>query len=107
MRRLLWTFLTAGAIASGAVVAACGDDDNGSAPPSNTDGGRDGSTTPTADGGAGTPDTGSPDGGACTFAGYVINLINTQTTASAVPTANLGDTCTPSTSQADFASLFP
>jgi hypothetical protein len=103
MKRWIWISLTLPALAC--TVVACGDDDNGGGP-GKTDGGTDGQT-PGNDGGP--PGDGGRDGGPnqCTFAGYVINLINTQTTPSAVPTTDLGDQCTPSTSQADFQTLFP
>jgi hypothetical protein len=107
MRRLLWTFLTAGALASGFAVAACGEDDNAGSSGSTPDSG---SPTGTPDSGfpTGNPDSGGPDAGdgGCTFAGFVINLINTQTTPAALPSTDLGHQCAPSTSQTDFASLF-
>lgn len=113
MRRLLWTFLTAAMLASGVVLAACGDDttnigsSSGTTPdsglPTGTSSSGGTSGNPTTPDGGGTPDGG--DGG-CTFAGFVMNLISTQTTSSAVPSTDLGDQCTPSTSQTDFATLF-
>jgi hypothetical protein len=58
-----------------------------------------------------TPPTGTtmpppPPPPTCTFAGYVLDLVKTKTTASALPDTTLGETCTPSTSQDDFKSLF-
>ena len=99
----LWTSILVTALGCGLLAAACGgDDDDGVTP------GVDGGTVPGRDGGgsgssgssgsSGTsggpgPDGGNPnsDAGACTFAGHVIGLITTQTTPSAQPTADLGD----------------
>jgi hypothetical protein len=92
-------------MALGTLTAACGDDDDVKA---TTDGGSSSGNPVVPDGSVPDPrpDSGPPDAG-CTFAGYVINLITTSTTASAVPDTTLGDSCTPSTSQDDFKSLFP
>ncbi len=51
------------------------------------------------------PIDGGPD--ACTFATYVINLINTQTNATSKPDPTLGQGCKETTTQADFKALFP
>lgn len=105
MRKSVWLFMTAITLSTGILAVACGDDDDNPAGPG-VDGGRD--TGPNN-----LPDTGppgpGPDGGdgGCTFAGFVINLVNTQTSATALPSADLGDRCTPSNSQDDFKSLFP
>jgi hypothetical protein len=50
-------------------------------------------------------DTGTD--GPCNFATFVIGLINNDSTASALPSANLGQSCTDDQKQTDFASLFP
>jgi hypothetical protein len=95
--------ITAGA----ALVVACGDDDSGA---SSSSGGVDsgpGVDGSKVDSGSSSGNVDSGDAGTqCTFAGFVINLINTDTTASAQPSTDLGDNCTPSTDQADFQSLF-
>lgn len=88
----LWLFLSIAATATALMAVACGDDD-------------DNNNNPTID--AGRADGSNNGDAGCTFAGYVIDLVNTQTTASAIPTADLGDSCTPATSQDEFKSLFP
>lgn len=101
MRKCYWSFILAGTIALGSLSVACGDDDDNANP---TDGGnREGSINPE---GGPNPEGGGPDGG-CTFASYVIGLVNTQTTAAALPDTTLGAGCKESTDQAEFKALFP
>ncbi len=91
----LWILLSVAAVTTSAFAVACGDDSSSNNNPNGTaDSGPDGNLANTGDAG-------------CTFAGFVTNLIGTQTTASAIPSTDLGDGCTPSTSQDDFKSLFP
>ena len=101
MRKKYWMLLLASTIACAGLAVACGDDD-------------DNPTTPPVE--AGLTETGPipeggplPDGGdaGCTFASYVIGLINTQTTAGAQPDKTLGAGCTDTTDQAAFKPLFP
>lgn len=113
MRKWIWTLLTSGTIAIAAVgVAACGDDSTGGN--GTSDGGKgDGSIVPLVDGGKPNPGTDSgtplPDGGgACDFASYVIGL--TKQPGTSAPDPTLGSACkdtASTTTQADFASLFP
>lgn len=69
-------------VAGAAFQVGCGDDDSN---PNNAD--------------TGTPDTGTTDGGTegggpCKFNDFVLGLINNSTTATALPSTDLGDTCT-------------
>ena len=97
--RSKWALLLVTTIACGALSAACGDDDDNGDKPKIDAGGVD------SGGGGG---EGGPDGGSgCTFATYVIGLINTKTTASAQPDTTLGAGCKDTTSQAEFKPLFP
>lgn len=100
--------LLAGALAL-ATVVACSDGDpdatdvpdgGASSSSSSSSGGVDGGTTDGA-----VPPDGSTSG--CTFASYVIGLVTSSTTATAVPDTTLGAGCTDSTSQDEFKSLFP
>ena len=96
-----------------AMVTGCGDDDVGP----KTDGGTnvpDGPKPPPPpppDGGPGLdssrPDGTGPDGGPCDFADFVKNLIATQTTATSVPSTDLGAACTDKADPTQFAPLFP
>lgn len=80
--RKLTVVLAAFALAAGALQVGCGDDDDNHNQPE-----------PGAETGA--PETGpGPDAGPCKFNDFVTNLINTQTTATAVPSTDLGETCT-------------
>lgn len=90
----LWLFLSIAATATALMAVACGDDDDNN------------NNNPTVDGG--NPDGSNNGDAGCTFAGYVIDLINTQTNATATPAGgDLGASCTPATSQDEFKSLFP
>lgn len=95
--RKYWALMLAGTVACASMSVACGDDD-------------DDDTKPLIEAGeGGNPEgggEGGPDGG-CTFATYVIDLINTKTTAQAAPDTTLGAGCKDSTDQAEFKSLFP
>lgn len=95
MNRWFWTLITGGCIALASMSVACGDDDDN---PVTNDGG------PNADGDI--PDGALPDGG-CTFATYVIGLINNPNANTAAPDTTLGANCADTTTQAEFASLFP
>jgi len=84
-------FLTAGALAT-AVITGCGSSssgpsDSGSDSPVNTH-----------------HDTGTD--GPCNFATFVLGLIANDTTSSALPSTNLGQTCTDDQKQSEFSSLF-
>ena len=79
-------------VAVAALQVGCGDDDDG--------GGNKPDTS--------TPDTGliegggdGGDGGGCKFNDFVTGLINNSTTATAVPSTDLGEKCT------DDGTLFP
>lgn len=105
MRRWYWGLLVASSIACAGLTVACGDDDDN--PNTPTDGGPinnpEGSTV---DGPVTPPTEGGVDGG-CTFATYVIGLVNTQTNATAKPDTTLGAGCKDTTTQAEFKPLFP
>ena len=100
MHKKLWTLMLASCVAVSALAIACGDDDNGAS--SGTSGGVDGGNI---DGSL--TDGSLTDGGdaGCTFAGFVHTIIASPATGT--PSTDLGAECTPSTSQADFADLFP
>jgi hypothetical protein len=51
-----------------------------------------------------TGDTGTD--GPCNFATFVLGLIANDTTSSALPSTNLGQTCTDDQKQSEFSSLF-
>lgn len=104
MRKWSLAFLVISTLACGGLVAACGDDDEGNPaqPDSGLVDGPGGNETGPGDGGG----EGGGDAG-CTFATYVIGLINNSTTATAQPDTTLGAQCKDSTDQAEFKSLFP
>lgn len=111
MKQWLLPMLTSGVVAFMAIgVAACGDD---SSTDTSKDGGSDAQAHdgghPVSDGGNPSGDDGGTDGGGkCNFASYVIGLTQQPGTATPDPTlgANCADTAS-TTTQADFASLFP
>jgi len=45
--------------------------------------------------------------GPCNFATFVLGLIANDTTATATPSANLGQSCTDDQKQSEFSTLFP
>ncbi len=79
------------------------DSGKGETSTNNPDAGTDGSTPP---GDAGTDGTTTGDAGPCVFSTFVIGLITNDTTATALPSANLGQACSDDQKQSDFASLF-
>ena len=102
-----------------AMLVACGGDDNGAAPGGgdasfndvNNNPGDDG-PSPGSDanplrGDAMRPPDGGDGGGPCNFATFVKGLIATDTTGSALPSTDLGQSCTDNNDQAEFKSLFP
>jgi hypothetical protein len=107
--RTLSALLTTLALA-GVVTTGCSS--SSTTPITSSDSGTDGGETPDAHGGKG--DSGKPgtdgsmptDGGKCNFATFVIGLIDKDTTPTAVPSTNLGASCTDDQKQSDFASLF-
>jgi hypothetical protein len=114
--RKLFIGLLAPALAATMFIACGGDDSNGAGPGStNDDGGSsgdvgtppqgDGGSTPPVDGGKNpAPDAG--DGG-CNFATFVRGLITTDTSMTALPSTDLGQSCTDNQDQTEFQSLFP
>lgn len=98
-----WIYLLLGATALSAVtMVGCTGDDAIDQPVN--DGGQtpDGNVLP--DGG---PKTDSGDGGgACDFAVFVTGLIKNQTSATSVPSTDLGANCTDKRDQTQFAPLF-
>jgi hypothetical protein len=101
MKQLKWALLLTAAVACSGFAVACGDDEQAANPGLDGGGGEGG---PGPEGGP-NPD-GGPDSG-CTFATYVIGLVNKSTTATAQPDPTLGAGCKDSTDQAEFKSLFP
>jgi hypothetical protein len=106
-----------------AMLEACGGNNNG--PNSETDASFNDAVVPGADaltpdgegpgpdgGGGMPPDAGDAsfadagDGG-CNFATFVIGLVTTDTTMTALPSTSLGQGCTDDQNQADFQPLFP
>ncbi|MDB4944290.1 MAG: hypothetical protein JWP97_3824 [Labilithrix sp.] len=80
-RKLTFVFASV-ILAAAAFQVGCGDDD-----------GHDSPDTGTAD--TGTPDTGpGVDGGTCKFNDFVTRLIDNSTTATALPSTDLGEKCT-------------
>jgi hypothetical protein len=114
MRKLLIGLL-APALAGTIFIACGGDDSNGAGPGSANDGGSSGDvgTPPEGDGGSTPPVDGSknpaPDAGdgGCNFATFVRGLITTDTSMTALPSTDLGQSCTDNQDQAEFQSLFP
>ena len=106
MKNKVWLYLSALTVSAAVLAVACGGDDDAPGGSSGVTPGVDSGTSGNTTSG-GTADTGAPDGGGCTFAGFVTNLVNTQTNGTAQPSVDLGETCSESTSQADFAPLFP
>jgi hypothetical protein len=84
---------------------------DGKAPPPGKDSGKEGGMT-TSDAPVDSPTkTDSPismDGGdgGCSFSVFVLGLIANDTTATAIPSKDLGQSCTDDQKQSDFASLF-
>ncbi len=103
MMRKSWAFVMVTTIACAGMTVACGNDDSGDSAR------QDAGPGPGVDSGGGGGDGGGggPDGGACTFASYVIGLVTTSTNATAKPDPSLGAACKETTSQAEFKSLFP
>jgi hypothetical protein len=97
--------ITALAVA-GLVVTGC----SNSSSPLVTDGGQDDGSTKGdahAESGTGSDAAPPPDGGGdCAFADFVIGLINKDTTATATPSTDLGQSLQDSQQQSCFASLF-
>lgn len=98
-----WKILLGGClVASTAMMAGCDGDDAVDNPKDggNSSGGNDGSVV--------VPDGGNPDGSTtCNFAGFVTNLIKTQTTATSTPSTDLGQSCIDNKDPKEFAPLFP
>jgi len=104
MNTKVWLLFSAITVSAAVLAVACGDDDTGGGGITPTpDSGTSGNTSGGIDSGG--TDGGGTDGG-CTFAGFVTDLIKTKTNATATPSTDLGEACTPSTSQADFDPVF-
>jgi hypothetical protein len=110
------SFFMAAALLGAAVITGCSSSTGTSPGDSGTDsptGNRD--TGPHKDGQTGTDGHTGKDGqpgndtgtaGPCNFAVFGIGRIKNDTTATAVPSTNLGQSCTDDQKQSDFASLF-
>jgi hypothetical protein len=110
--RKVFTGLLAASFA-GAMLMACGGDDSNGASPGD-DAGNDGSTinpvdgsTPGTDGSKPPVADGGDAGGVCNFATFVKGLVANDTTMTALPSTDLGQSCTDNQNQAEFQSLFP
>ena len=111
MRKTLWPlFFGTSLILASFTIVACGDDDTNPATPGSSSGtsGTSGGTSGNTSGGTSGNTSGGVDGGdaGCTFPGFVIGLINTQTRNDNNPSTDLGEACKDTQDQADFASLF-
>jgi hypothetical protein len=109
--RTLLTGLLAPALAGVMLLACGGDDSNGEVP--GVDAGNDGEVVPVSDAASPPVDaqTKPPvDGGVdaqCNFATFVKGLVANDTTMTALPSADLGQSCKDNQDQAEFQSLFP
>jgi hypothetical protein len=112
MRKLLIGLL-APALAGSMFIACGGDDSNGAGPGTGDDGGSSDVATPPEGDGSTAPVDGSknpaPDAGdgGCNFATFVRGLITTDTSMTALPSTDLGQSCTDNQDQTEFQSLFP
>ena len=108
MHRKLFGMIAVASMALAVLTAACSSDDSNPANPEADGGGSSsgGSSSGQTSSSGGSSSGGMGDAG-CTFAGYVIDQIQNHTNATGQPDTTLGEQCTPSTSQADFMSLFP
>ena len=111
--RKVFTGLLAASLA-GAMLMACGGDDSNGASPGDDGGLNDGQIIPPIDGASPGTDAGKMpgtdsggDAGGCNFATFVKGLVANQTTATALPSTDLGQSCTDNHDQAEFRSLFP
>src|ERR1700744_731719 len=85
---------------AGALSIGCGNgDDNNSMVPGDSGVSPD-SSVPSPD--SGNPDSGNSDGGACNFATFVKGLIANDTSGTALPSTDLGQSCTDDQNQAEF-----
>jgi hypothetical protein len=99
-------------VLAGAMLLACGGDDSDGSTPTNDGGlgdvvttpGTDGSTTPRGDSGTTPPGDG---GVACNFAAFVKGLVANDTTMTALPSTDLGQSCTDDHDAGEFHSLSP
>lgn len=99
-----WTKLIGSFIlAATATLAGCDGDDS----VDDKDGGASSSSSSGAPDAKVSTDASDDGGGTCDFAGFVTNLITTQTNATSVPSTNLGESCTDKRDPAQFAALFP
>lgn len=105
MKHLKWALMLATTMACGGLAVACGDDDSANNP-GKTDAGGGIDSGGGGGGGGGGNDGGGSDAG-CTFATYVIGLVNGSTTPTAKPDTTLGAGCKDTTDQAEFKPLFP
>jgi hypothetical protein len=90
------------------MLVACGNGDDSSSATPNKDAGEAPDTSmPGNDALAPVPDAGDASTTACNFATFVKGLVAMDTTMTALPSTNLGQTCTDDHDQAEFQSLFP
>lgn len=94
---------------AGAMLVACGNGDDNSGATPNKDAGEapDTSMPVVNDARAPVPDAGDGSTTACNFATFVKGLVASNTTMTALPSTDLGQTCTDDRDQAEFQSLFP
>jgi hypothetical protein len=123
MRKLLY-LASAASLATALITLPLGgcSSSNGSSPDGGSDGNMSGDTGHKTDGKMPGRDTGGLDSplnhidtgmmtdtgtdGPCNFATFVLGLIANDTTAQALPSTNLGQSCTDDMKQSEFASLF-
>jgi hypothetical protein len=109
MRKVVLLLVGSCLVASGMMAVGCGSSNHSSGPPANGDSGLD-SSSPTPEAAAGEDGNPGPeaggDAGGCTFAGFVLGLIDSSTNATSQPSTNLGQNCTDDHDAADFAPLF-
>jgi hypothetical protein len=66
----------------------------------------DSSSTEESDGSDGSVGSDASDGGPCDFATFVLNLVDNDTTMTALPSTDLGQNCVDQQNQAQFSVLF-
>jgi hypothetical protein len=90
---------------SAVTLTACSGDDN-AAPLPGDGGSNDGSVHTDAGEGDASDASDASDGGPCDFATFVLNLVDADTTMTALPSTDLGQNCVDQQNQAQFSVLF-
>jgi hypothetical protein len=107
MRKLLVGLVAP--VLAGTMLLGCGSGDDSSSAAPTIDSGPGDVVTPVVDGSTVDSGTTPPgDGGvACNFATFVKGLVANDTTMTALPSTDLGQSCTDDHDAAEFQSLFP